>query len=113
MAWFCATRKSGSTYSSVLSIGNHDEVAAHDVASPLSPERELLRDLRVLVDHRLDLLRARDLLVTPELVEDPLAVVRRIVPHDVERGHVLTSARHERHHRQELGLVRPGSGSIA
>src|SRR5271169_3666821 len=58
---------------------DHKQVrAAYHSRAHLIPQRELLRDLRILIDPRLDLKRPVDELVLGKLVDDQFTVVGRI-----------------------------------
>src|ERR1035441_6916088 len=68
----------------------------------LIPQRELLRDLRILIDPRLDLKRPVDELVFGELVDDQFAVVGRVAARSEPRYHVVAAARYHGKHEEEL-----------
>ena len=72
------------------------------------PERELLRDQGVLVEHRLDLHRPHDQPFLRHLVGDQLAVAREVAARRHPGDHVVAFARGQRHHQQELQPVLAG-----
>ena len=82
------------------------EISADDPRAHLVPEGDLLRDLGVLVDARLDLERPVDELVLGELVDDQLAVIGRVAARGQPGDHVLALARH---HGQHAGRTRPAA----
>src|SRR5260370_22346469 len=84
---------------------DHKQVrTAYHPRAHLIPQRELLRDLRILIDPRLDLKRPVDELLLWEFVDDQFAVVGRVATRREPRYHVVTAARHPRKHWGELRL---------
>src|SRR3979490_3084135 len=89
---------------------DHKQVrTAYHPRAHLIPQRELLRDLRILIDPRLDLKRPVDELILRKLVDDQLAVVGRVAARSEPRDHVVTAARYHGKHEEELGLPPPGA----
>jgi len=85
-------------------LDGHDlEMAADDARTHLVPQRNLLGDLCILLDARLDLERPVDQLVLRESVDDQFAVVRWIATRRQPRDHVLAPAGHHRQHEDKFG----------
>src|ERR1700730_8688239 len=83
---------------------DHQQVrTAYHPRAHLIPQRELLRDLGILIDPRLDLERPVDELLLWELVNDQFAVVRRVAARSEPRDHVVAAARYHGKHEEELG----------
>src|SRR3982074_161567 len=73
---------------------DHKQVrTAYHPRAHLIPQRELLRNLRILIDPRLDLEWPVDELLLGELVDDQFAVVGRVAPRSEPRNHVVAAAR--------------------
>src|SRR5713101_9934343 len=84
---------------------DHKQVrTAYHPRAHLIPQRELLRDLGILIDPRLDLERPVDELLLWELVNDQFAVMRRVAARSEPRDHVVAAARHHGKHEEEFGL---------
>src|SRR5216684_553335 len=58
--------------------GNDDQAASADVRALLIPQRQLTRELRILIDARLDLQRTVDESRLRKVVHDRLAVMRLV-----------------------------------
>ena len=78
-------------------------MSADDPRAQLIPQRKLARDLRVLIDPRLDLERAEHQLVLGKVVGDQLAVVRRVAAGREPSDHVLPLRGRHRQHQEQLG----------
>jgi len=79
-----------------------EQRAPDHARAPLVPQRELLRDDRVLVDARVDLARPEDQLLLGEVEDDQAAVVRRVRAGRQPRDHVVAPARVEEREQDEL-----------
>src|SRR5260370_9980596 len=89
---------------------DHQQVrTAYHPRAHLVPQRELLRDLRSLIDPRLDLKRPVDKLLLGELVDDQFAVAGRVAPRSEPRDHIVAAARYHRKRQEELGLPLAGN----
>ena len=82
--------------------GDREQRTADDLRPSLVPQRELLRNHRVLVDARVDLTRAVDELLLREVEDDQAAVVRRIGARRQPRDHVVAPRRVEEGQEHEL-----------
>src|SRR6202158_2553848 len=88
---------------------DHQQIrTAYHPRAHLIPQRELLRDLRILIDPRLDLKRPIDELLLGKLVDDQFAVVGRVATGGEPGYHVVAAARYHGKHEEELGLGPPG-----
>ena len=79
-------------------------VAADDFGPPPVPPREVLRDLRLLIDRRVRLLRADDERALGNLEHGQLPVVRRVLVDDRDAAQVQGLLGREDHHLGELHL---------
>ena len=87
---------------------NHNELSANYARSLLIPERELLRNGRVLVDHRRNLIRPIGQLVFRQFVEKHFPVIREVGPRRQPGDHIVPVLRRERTHEQVLQLIASG-----
>ena len=81
------------------------------VRSLLVPQRELSRQLRVLIDSRFHLQRAVDELRLREVVDDALAVVRAVAASGDPADEVVSVGRGERQDADELRVSRRAASS--
>ncbi len=83
---------------------NHQQLAANDLRALLIPQRDLLRDARLLVDPVHDLLRTVHETLLRKPVHDELSVVLAVHPRRHPRREIVLSARRERRHVDELRI---------
>jgi ABC-type nickel/cobalt efflux system permease component RcnA len=109
-AWGCA-RPAGrwARRRAAPAAGNDQQAAAAHVRALLIPQRQLAGELRVLIDARLDLLRAVDQAGLGEVVDHRCAVVRAVAAAGDPADQVVAVGGSEGQNLDKLQAVSPGS----
>src|SRR5688572_22496012 len=84
---------------------DHEQLAAQHFRAALVPQRDLARDLGVLVDPVRDLVRTEHETLPREAIDRELAEVWAVVPRHHPRREVVLLPRRERTHEDELRLA--------
>ena len=82
----------------------HQQLATDYLGAALVPERDLARDLRVLIHAIHDLCRAEHEALPRKAIHDELAVIRAVVSHHHPRGEVVLLTGREGPHEDVLAL---------